>query len=190
MQAIVKGAGIENAVRLLSRHATPRAFTHVCLSGVAGRGFLAAVDPAAVGLFVFSHPTLGDWGAVPAQFKRLDGGVGHAFAGITPDMPGPPLSAADFAGLTAVELYVLGHLRRWCNGRTRAGAEFLALVTDHPALVDAVKPALVAWRSDTATWDAAPAEYKRASGAPLVDPTTVRETTLVDLNPPTVGPIP
>lgn len=181
MRALLRGAHISGVVRLWSRHATPRAFTHLIVQGPTGRAILGAIDPAAPGLFVVGHPTLGDWSRVPALCKRPDdGGVLHAFAGMTPDDGGSPLTVAEFAALDAVELYVAGHLRRYVNGRDRLGVPILGLDLTDATLLDAIDPAVVVWRSDSGEpWALVPVRYKRADGRPRVDPDDVHDTAVV-----------
>jgi len=168
MKAIIRGAHLAGAINCWTRHATPQPFAHLLTAGVGGRGALAALDPAASGLFVFGHPTLGDWSAIPALGKRPDGGVLHAWMGITSDDGGAPLTADEFAALDVVELYVRGHVLRFVNGHDRNGVEFVGLELTQATLLDSVQPQFVPWRSDQP--GALPDEYKADDGSPIVDP--------------------
>jgi hypothetical protein len=178
IKAILRGGHIDNCVRLWTRHATPVAITHMIV-GRDGKAFLNAVDPGATGLFVFHHPTLGDWSAVPAKAKREDGGVLHVYAGVTPDDGGEPLSEEEFAGLASVELYVRGHVEKFINGVARDGTRYCGLVLTDATFLDAIKPSVVEWRSDVTPWVEAPDKFKRADGSPRVDPDDVQQTAVV-----------
>ena len=189
MRALLRGAHIHGAVRLWSRHATPRAFSHLIVTGASGKALLNGIDPAATGLFVFRHPTLGDWSAVPSQFKAPDGSVLHQFAGVTPLDGGEPLTAAEFTALETVELYVLGHVRRYVNGHARGGALILGLDLTASTLLDAIVPTAVVWRSDgTTPWADVDERYKRLDGGPRVDPDDVRDTGIVSWSDPAALP--
>jgi len=179
VKAILHGFRIDSAVRLLSRHDTPIAFTHICVSGPTGRAILNAVDPAASGLFIFHHPTLGDWSSVPALFKQPDGSVLHQFAGRTPLDGGEPQTAEEFAQRDEVELYVLGWLERYACRTAGDDTLYVAMDLTQPTLLDAIKPSAVVWRSDEAPWSSVDAKYKRPDGSPRVDPATVQATPLV-----------
>lgn len=191
MRALIRGAHLVGAVRLWSRHATPRAFSHLLLTGPTGRALLNALDPAAAGVFAFGHPTLGDWGGVPALFKRPDGGVLHVFAGGTPDDGGEPLEAEDYAARDTVELYVLGHVERYASGYARGGVPLLGLQTTTATLLDALAPAAIVWRSDSAVaWADVSTTFKRVNGKPRVDLDTARTTPIVSyVDPASVPPM-
>jgi len=157
------------------------------LSGPSGRAAYAHIDEQASGLFVFHHPTLGDWSAVPAQFKRADGGVSHAFAGVTPDDGGTQDEAGDhytaaekFAGRGVVELFVLGHVTAFANGRRSDGKPFAAMKLGDATLLDSITAAAVPYRSDTGTWAQVDDKYKTDSGGPRVDPDAVTETDIIE----------
>ena len=196
IKAIVKGFRIDAAVPHWSRHATPVAFTHLCVSGPTGRAILTGLDPAAVGLFVFGHPTLGQWTAVPAFYKRPDGGPLHVFAGVTPDMPADPAPIVDpetgqtvtvaqqFAAKNAVELYVRGHLVRHTSRSAGDDSLYVAMGLTNATLLNAIKPAAIVYRSDTMLWADVPARYKKANGAPRVDPDDAHDTALVSWSDP------
>ena len=188
IKAICKGFRIDAAVRLWSRHATPIAFTHLCVSGPTGRAILTGLDPAATGLFVFGHPTLGDWSKVPALYKRPDGGVLHVFAGVTPDDGGAPLTADEFAAKNAVELYVRGHLLRHTSRSAGDDSLYVAMGLTSAALLNAIKPTAIIYRSDTMQWADVPAAYKRPNGTPRVDPDDLRDTALVSWSDPAALP--
>lgn len=177
IKAIIKGCKIDNCVRCWTRHATPRAFTHMIVSGPSGRAALNHIDVEAEGLFVFRHPDLGDWATVPALGKReADGGVLHAFAGVTPDDGGEQLDAEEFAGLDAVELYVAGHVERFINGTRRDGQPFVGLSLTDATLLDSIVSGAVVYRSDQDAWALVDAAYKSDSGGPRVEPDDVQET--------------
>lgn len=190
VRAIIRGGHIDNCVRCWTRHATPRAFTHLIV-GRDGQAVLGAVDPAASGLFVFGHPTLGLWSTVPAPAKREDGGVLHSFAGVTPDMPTDPedivdpltgettTAAQQFAARASVELYVAGHVTRFVNGTASDGTRYCGMALTDATFLDSIKPALVEWRSDVTPWGEAPSKFKRADGSPRVDPDDVQQTAVV-----------
>lgn len=189
MRALLRGAHLHGAVRLWSRRATPRAFSHLIVTGASGRALLNGIDPSAPGLFMFHHPTLGDWSEVPSQFKAPDGSVLHQFAGVTPLDGGEPLTAAEFAALETVELYALGHVRRYVNGRARGGALILGLDLTTSTLLDAIVPSAVVWRSDdSVSWADVDERYKRVDGRPRVDPDDVRDTALVSWSDPAALP--
>jgi len=175
MKLLIKGGHIENAVNLWSRHATPKRFVHLLLRGVSGRGVLNNVDPAATGLFIFGHPTLGNWTSVPSQFKLVGGTVGHAYSGITPDVPPAPMSAEDFSALNIVELYVLGHIRAFINGQDASGGDFCGVAwsgTSGESFRNALLPAARVWQTGD-DWGAVDSKYKHADGSPRIDPDAV-----------------
>jgi hypothetical protein len=180
VKALIRGGHLSCAVNLWTRHATPQPFAHLLLQGVSGRGVLAAIDPAASGLFVFGHPTLGNWSALPggANSKLPSGGPLHVYAGVTPNDGGVPLSAADFAALDVIELYVRGHVKRYINGETHSGKRYLGLQLDNATLIDALDASFVVWRTGE-DWDLVDADYKDNNGSPIVDITSAIETSII-----------
>lgn len=176
MRAIIRGGHFSACVRCWTRHASPVPFTHIVTEGVAGRGALAAIDPNTTGLFVFGHPTLGDWASIPALAKTPEGGALHSFNHPTPP---DPMTAEAFAELHYLELFVRGHIRRYGNGERADGVPIVGLQLDDATLLDSIRPALVAFRSDTMTWDEVPDEYKNADGSPRIDTGDVVDTSEV-----------
>lgn len=182
MKAIIKGAHFLQCVRCYTRHATPVAFTHILCVGVGGQGALTAIDPAATGLFVFWHPTLGDWSTVPALGKTAGGAPIHVFGGVTPADGGSPLTADEFSSLRRVELYVRGHVRRHTEDAFDAnGVRFVGLTVDDSTILDSVLPQFVPWRSDV-DGPTLPLEYTDGNGNPIVDPDEMHDTALYDPN--------
>ena len=175
MKALIRGAYVDHAINLWTRHATPRAVCHLILGPVSGRGFLDAVDPAAAGLFIFGHSTLGDWSSIPALYKSTAGGPLHEYAGVTPDDGGTPLSAEDFAAQSTVELLVLGHVKRYANGSTqRPRRKFLALEITSGEFMAAIDPNFIVWQTGE-DWGAVSDDYKNKSGGPLIDTDDVQD---------------
>jgi len=206
MRALLRGAHVHGAVRLWSRHVTPRAFTHLVVTGADGRALLNGIVPTASGLFVFGHPTLGLWSKLEDEYKRPDGGPLHQFAGVTPDKPADPCdtkedlgvgdvrlvlattAAEKFAGQATVELYLPGHIERVANGVARGGTPLVALEAD-AELLAALLPGAVAWREDTTLASAAPSGCKGADGKLRVDPAVARTTATVSWADPAALPV-
>lgn len=191
MRALLRGCHLVGAVRLWSRHATPRAFSHLLLTGPTGRALLSALDPVAAGVFAFGHPTLGDWSGAPAQFKQPDGSVLHQFAGVTPLDGGEPLEAEDYAARDTLELYVLGHVERYASGYSRGGVPLLGLQLTTSTLLAAINPAAIVWRSDGAVaWADVSTTFKRADGSPRVNLDRARTTPIISyVDPASVPPM-
>ena len=175
MKAILKACHIENCVRVWSRHTTPRAFTHICLSGPTVKATYNAINPAATGLFVFNHPTLGDWSAVPSNFKTPDGTPLHQFAGLSTISEDPSWTDE----YPVIEIFVLGHIKKFVNGIRRNGKPFCGIQIDDTALLDSIKPAAVPYRSDTMQWGDVDDSYKLPNGKPRADPDDVQETAII-----------
>lgn len=162
---IIRGAHVEACANIYTRHATPRPIAHLLLSGANGRAMLRAFDPDAAGLFVFGHPTLGDWSSIPRLYKAPGGSPLHAFAGVTPD----PATAQDmdFDGRGTIEVLVRGHVVRYANGVTRRPrAPFMALKLTGSTLLAAIKPSVIVWQTGD-EWSDVPARYKGRGGVGL-----------------------
>ncbi len=176
IKAIIKRGTIDHAVTCWTRHATPRAFSHLILSSVSGRQFAAHIDHTATGLFAFGHPSsYGDWDALTDLAKTPTGTPLHTFAGQTDT---EQLALAEWEALPAVEFYLQGRIVKLGNGTRSDGKPFCGIVVREVdgALLDALADGL-AWRSDTGgPWSGVGDLYKLSDGSPRID-----TDTLVDL---------
>jgi hypothetical protein len=175
VKAILHHCHIEMGVRCWTRHATPKPFTHLCLSGVSGRQFYTHVDPGATGLFVFGAPgDLGDWSQVPALGKTPEGAPLHGYAGLTRT---EQMDVEAFAASNVIEMYLQGHITKRVNGTRRDKQPFcgIAVRDEDGALLDALAAGVV-WRSDTGgPWSAVDDLYKNDDGTPRVDLDEIEE---------------
>jgi len=179
-KAIVRGAHLVFAANMLSKHATPRKFCHLYFAGPTARQAYNAIDPAATGLWVAHHPTLG--GALPAQYLASDGGCGHSILGVTDRFPAQDGDQPTWDSRPTIEVYVAGHVKGWVSADDRNGNPFFALALTDTTLLDSIKPGVIEYRSDTDQWSAVDAAYKADDGTPLVDPDEANVPSLVDLN--------
>lgn len=173
MKAIIKGVHLIGAFNIYSRHTTPIAFCHIAVDTVDGVGY-SAINEAASGIFVVGHPTLGLWSTVGANFKNTEGGPIHMISGITPD-PIPEGEPVDqpFTSRAVVEIFALGHMRKYVNGTARDKSRYLGMQITDATLIDSIKPAAIVWQTGDA-WSAVDQKYKRHDGSPLVDPDAVQ----------------
>jgi hypothetical protein len=169
MKAIIAGGHIENMIQIYANNPAQTPFVHMIVSGPSGRAIARAVDPEASGLFIFGHPTLGDWSAVPANFKNASGGPLHFFVGSTPASPAhdPEEDEEAFFECNVHELYVLGEVSKYVNGTARDGSKFIGIKISDSSFVDAILPAKVAYRDDTMQWSEVDPKYRRL--VPQVD---------------------
>lgn len=167
-KVLLKGGHLDNAVNVWTRHASPVALCHVIVSGASGRQFLNHVDETAAGLFVVGHPTLGDWSAVPALAKTVEGHTLHRYMG-HPETPIDPLSSEEFAALNILEIWFRGHMTKYANGWKRNGGEFCGFAWSANTLRDALLPTAIAWETGD-DWGPVSDQYKNDDGSPRVDP--------------------
>jgi hypothetical protein len=168
---LLKRGRVENILVVWSRHATPRPLCHMRLQGVSGRAVLNHVDPAAPGLFIPGHPTLGDASAIPALYVRPDGGPLHVYMG-SPDQWPAQLTADEFAGLDIIDIWFRGQLRRFASGARSDGVPFFGVQwqdSEGDAFRDALLPAARVWETGE-SWAAVSDLYKWPDGSPRIDP--------------------
>jgi len=182
MTRLLAKGNVENAIRCLSRHATPKAFTHLMLSGVTGRQAEANLA-ASVVLFARGHASArGSWAALDPLYKRPDGNPLHRYAGHAGSQEAGETPWAD---LTVLELYLQGHLDRYISGTDANGQPIWggSMPVNAAAIRAAISPAGLVWVTGD-SWAAVPAKYKWADGTARLDLDEVTDTTLVQYTEP------
>jgi hypothetical protein len=192
--AVLRGGTLQ-ATPMWSRHATPRAFTHVVANGVRGQGIYRAIDEAAAvaaNVLVFGHPALGNIPAITLQpdgvtpmhiynWRQVPLSMPYAdIAALTPEeleaLGRPVVAEEQFAELENIELFIPGHITKMLTGVTVryddgdgqvVRREFTAIEISDVAFLDAIKPQFIDWRSDTQAPSEIPDWYRSSPGGPL-----------------------
>jgi hypothetical protein len=170
VKAIIKASWIENAVTVMTRHASPIPLSHVRLSGPTGRQVvkhLVGVPPAC---FLEGRD---NWEDVPDLAKTPEGEPLHRYAG-SQQYPvlWPELTWQERAAMAESrgpwDLWV--NARGWAhvNGLTRSGSPCVGIAVE-AAWLDVLSAAAVAYRDDQMSWSEVSDEYKLPGGGSRLD---------------------
>lgn len=190
MKALIKvgDAYLDGACNYLSRHPVPRPFCVLRFVGVRAT-IINAFDPAASGLRVLHHPTLG--AAPPALFLGVGGEPLGSFAGDPAPYPwtdSPGYIAPDLADEGIVDVWALGQCSASAPVTATDDARAIGLKLTTAVLLNSIRPAAIIFRSDTGTWANVASKWKNLDGSPRVDPDDLPDAYATVVAPPPLVP--